>query len=408
MQLLVGPKLLYFGQTFCTYACYHFSYRYLKERWGVTDPQFGILNALTAISFVSGLLWSRLADQSGWHRLIIVLGSLLYAASFCTLWPLEVLASSSSSSIRVAIISACYLLTNVFISAIGPQLDARIMALLERDQHTHGIMGRQKLWGALGHGVVGLVSGVAIERFGYPGMFVVIALSTTIFAGLIILLLPIQEIEAKQQRQRQPASSTSCIALLKPPFVAFIAVVAVAGIARGVVGNYLQQLLETVYRIRPLGYAWLTASRIFTEVTAYVLGKPMLDAIGPGATLILGVLTGAVRAGIYGFMPKSDAWALAVPIVELLKGVNSALIVVGGTQLAHELAISGTESTAQSIFGGMYGSLGNALSGLFGSLVLWTCADANPHALTRIFQAATILSIVACISYAVYQKCNLN
>src|SRR5579864_9340975 len=83
---LLWPKALYFMLHFCVYSTFHFSHKYLKESYGITDSEYGLLNSLTAISFLASIFWTNVADRTQMHTLILSISAALYALCYSALW----------------------------------------------------------------------------------------------------------------------------------------------------------------------------------------------------------------------------------------------------------------------------------------------------------------------------------
>jgi hypothetical protein len=296
------------------------------------------------------------------------------------------------------------------------------MVYLSQDsQHSKDLFGRQRLWGCVGQSAVGLVSAFTIERFGFTGMFVILLVSCVIFTTSILIFLSmkfktvpveatVQVIEpASLESKVHDANDVSANSSRSPfirlvthsKFMILLLLVLVGGVTRGIVGNYLQQYLERYYLVDPVDYASYTASRLLTEIGAFFIGKPLLEMFGAEALLMFGIIAGMLRVGSYGFMPMKPSWRIGIPFIELLKGLNAAFIVVGGTRIAHDIAPPGAEATAQGFFSGIHGNLSNAFSGLFGSLVISILKDGR-LALRHMFQVSTLITLGSCLIYCVF------
>lgn len=420
---LLWPKYLYFLLNFCVYSSYHFSFKYLREKWNVSDSAYGMLNSLTAISFLASIFWTTLADRTKSYRVILSLAAALYGLSFSLLYFGEGWFDEKNSSLKTAFLATSFLLTNISISALYPILDNRIMVLLsQRSVRSKDLFGRQRLWGCLGQSAVGLVTAYAIESVGFTGMFVILSLSCVLFIISIVLFLttqfknlPVEIVSAdskndkpkddqkEQQQQDNAANKKSPFILLitNARFLLLLLLVLIGGLTRGIVGNYLQQYLERYFNFDPVEYASYTMSRLLTEIGAFFIGKPLLELFGAETLLIFGIIAGMIRVGAYGFMPMSPKWKMSIPVVELLKGLNAAFIVVGGTRIAHDIAPIGTEATAQGFFSGIHGNLSNAFSGLFGSFIIQLFRD-EPLAMRYLFQISTFITLGSCLVYSIF------
>ena len=413
---LPWPKFLYFMLNFSVYASYSFFFDYINKVYGVSYSAYGIMNSLTVISFFSSIAWTSLADNCQRHTFILIFAAVAYASAFLSLWIAQSSMQLYSQATRNLFVTVVYVISNIFISALYPILDNRIMFLLSQKHRnlSKDLYGRQRLWGCIGQTSVALVTGYAMECFGYPGMFAVMMLSTIIFIASVVFFerstlrkSSHQVVDVNASSPLKTSETMMDSATTEHPFKTLITnprfdflmfLVLVGGIVRGIVGTYLQPYLKRYYDVGLVEFASLTVSRNVTEIGGFFIGKPLLEYFGPDALLLMGIVAGAVRIGSYGFLPSGHGWSKIVLGIELLKGLNQAFIVVGGIRIAHDIAPRGAEATAQGFFSGIHGNLSNSVAGLFGSFVLTFMSDSQ-DSLRHLFRIAFLLSFSVAVAY---------
>jgi hypothetical protein len=180
-------------------------------------------------------------------------------------------------------------------------------------------------------------------------------------------------------------------------FMLFLLVALSGGLARAVMGNYMQPFLDQYYNVEPVGYGIIVCSRVLPELAAFFSAKPLLKRFGPTWLLIGGLALGAVRISAYALLPaKPKSWAYASIGIETLKGLSSAMTMVGGTRIAHDFAPVGCEATAQGFFSGVHNNLANALAGLVSWMIIdWATTVGYENPLRVLFSVVAVVSVIA-------------
>ena len=157
----VAAKRRYLAYAKGFYTCYFAAGAFLApylalyySDLGLSGGQIGVLRGIgPLLSVVAAPLWGALADLSGRHKL---LRSLAIAGTWLAVLGLAL-------GRQYPVLLACAFLFAVFGAPVTSLVDNAVIALLGRDRARYG---QQRLWGAVGWGVGGWVSGIAIERLG--------------------------------------------------------------------------------------------------------------------------------------------------------------------------------------------------------------------------------------------------
>jgi MFS family permease len=420
---LLRPKALHLLLNMAVYSCYHFGMLYFHEVWAVPEERISLLNTLTALGFVGSLMWTWLADRFQRHRFLLVSLVLGYALCFCSLHVFEGMIRTLP---RTTIVFVVFFASSFFISGLYPLLDNRVFLLLPAGQRE--LYGRQRLWGAVGQALVGPLQGQLSHWLKWRAMFLCVALFSLLFASATLLLLPsratlqlkssaqnstanLLEGQSKDENKLPKSRMPNWLALLgKWPFASFLLLVALAGFSRAIVGNYLSIYLKSYFGLKISSQGWVLAVRVGPEIVCFFASKWLVKALGPEWTLIMALVAGTLRVGGYCFipLPPKDAdglpvkpnWGYAALALEPLKGINNALLVSAGAQLAHSLAPPGAETTAQGLFMGVHGNLATALAGLVGWLILGQQRQRSAaYPIVTLFAVTALISLLGLLLF---------
>jgi hypothetical protein len=407
-------RLLYFTLNVLVCALHSFKTKFLIEVLKLTRAQVGFAYTFQAIMFVGSIFWSILADSRvGLHRTISIAASIGYALTTCFL----LLKNVSPIFMNFWWVAAVLLCSYFMSSALFPLLDAQVLyqldqldkdkdedikksapkasdlvdekSLNEKPSEPSASVGTRKqangkksfgklrLWGAVGVSVASWLSLAFIHFFNdKQGMFGVLILAAILYSIFVFIFLP-RNTEI-HMRAHQTDDQHPVLKLLKiPMFLSFLLFILSAGIVRAVINIYLSYAVDVVMALGEFGPPFLSVIRLISEVLIFFFGKEFTECFGYHGVLLLSQGAGIIRTLGYGFltgsavsgMPKLAAYAI-ISLLELLKGVNSSLIVVGATKLASDMAPPGCEHTAQGLLTGIFIGLGSAVGGLFSGLFL--------------------------------------
>lgn len=464
---LLLPKLLYFMLNMLVYSLHAFATKFYIKEWNFKAEWVGYMNALQFLNFFGSIFWSQLADKTGKHRTITVVGAFMFCA-LNTLLLIHYFDEERWTG-RVWAIS-CNTLGMFFLSGLFPMVDAQVISLLSRDgNYSKDIFGRQRLWGSIAHTGATAFSHLLRVLFAQPsGMFVGMNLSGIAFIISVLLAVPGDlkiekgkhghhhggddkkkaEVPASPtlsvQSDTSAASSTSStgasdpagtaekvqavmagtptpampvhvtdhdrvsnptlILLRKPAFLFFMTFILVAGYVRSIMTIYQKYFVSDVLAMNDESNVFLDLFRMFSEVGTFFFSKHIISACGVYWVLILSQVMGIARMLVYGmyrYLPENElVRQMIIYSVELLKGLNTGLIVSSAIKIVTEMAPRGTENTAQGLFSGTYAGLSMAVAGIFGGLLLQflpTGTETDPKVIDESrFQGMFLVSTVVC------------
>lgn len=411
-EQLILPKLLYLTLNLAVYSTHTFTAMYFYDQWKLEIWHYGFIATLSAIHFVTAPIWGRLADRTGRHRWILLLGVMGYAGSFGLL---QIKGVGGSGVGRIIWSGWLYGMSFVFNSALFPLVDEQMLKLLKArgGGDVKELFGKQRLFGSLGHGLATLLTGIGIDRFGYIAMFLNLFVSSFVFCLLVIVLIPNntklnfnkepdksvkgEKVEMKGEEEK---SSTALALLSSVAFILFLLMVFCSGYVRAVLSLYLPFYLQRDYNRSATLVAIAKLCQVASEVVLFALGKYLYRLLSPPSLVLLAQVCGITRALSYAFLPPRGSWFYAAFGIELLKGASTALAVSGGVIMAEELALKagkGLETMSQGLFSGVYSGLSAAAGGAIGGLILMLLPT---HSIAMLFLITAIAASATTVLFA--------
>lgn len=453
-NLLVLPKVLYFSLNLVVYSVHAFQAQFFMDAWNLPIYKFGYISSLQGFNFFGALLWSHVADRMGRPKMLISGCALAYCALMCGLL-LPVFDGPEERLLKSAYAAILNGSAQFFLAGCFPLLDALVLAMLAKNpQNSKEIFGKQRLWGTFGHLSATYLSVYAIEVADYQGMYGLLAICTAAFVAVVYLAIPTnidvdirrsshhhrhasaaekrrsaEEASGQEQAGKKSALSPTGIdgaaavdgeqrhrtdaptarLLRNPHFLFFIAFILVAGYVRSIMTNFQSYFVEKVLRQdkRVVGHAG--AARVITEVGVFFFGRQLMASIGPYWMLILSQMAGIGRVLGYALIPVGvPGWERLIYPLELLKGLNTGLIVSSAVRLAHDIAPDGCSNTAQGLFSGVYTGLATALGGILGGwliYVFWETAAVPMQSMFKVSAAMTAaMTLLFAAKYAVIDR----
>lgn len=415
-HFLLFPKAIFFLINFILYTTYTYQLDYLADVWKLSITSSGFITSIPIVSFFFAIAWSSLAQRTGRYKEIIVVVVATYSCCFASFRVLSSVMAGAGDLKRFATASLIYGSMSVLASAIFPLLDHKMFVKLSKDpRFSPEMFGRQRLWGTVGQGVAGFVSGWGIKNYGYSAIFVLSATASTAFILLILLGFESSNAGGHATIKSGPARDEtktgsekaairklswfeSMKLLMTTQFVSFLLVILVASYARAIVGNYLMRYLQMCLNISKDKSGFLLLTRSLPEILCFFFSKNMLQAFGVKNLLLLAQIAGLVRVTTYAWLPRSEN-SIWVPFaVESLRGVNNAFLMASGVRLAHELAPLEAQTVAQGFFHGIFGNLTTGTAGILASLISLHAKKENPgisesEIIRLIFKVSSVASI---------------
>ena len=426
-DFLLFPKALYFCLNLVVYAAHAFQAQFFMEVWKLPIHEYGYMTSLQGFNFFGALAWSHVADKAGRPKMIMSVCAIVYCIMMCLL-AIPMFKEKDQLFYRRAYAAVVNGTGQFFLAGCFPLLDALVMAMLARDpRNSKEIFGRQRLWGTFGHCAATYICVFAIWLAGgYRGMFISLVLCTLSFVAFIYFGIPsnldfdlkkgghhggghgdkkpvtltaAQE-AAAAERERPTVGSPTIRLLRNPHFLFFTFFILVAGYVRAIMTTFQSFFLTDVLHQDKKFAANAGAVRVITEVAVFFFGKQLMAWIGPYWMLILSQVTGIARILGYAVMPVGrKGWQLAVFPLELLKGLNTGLVVSAAVRLANDIAPRDCANTAQGFFSGVYTGLSVAVGGLLGGWLIFYNGG-QPESLQPMFMVSAIITGLMTVAFA--------
>jgi PPP family 3-phenylpropionic acid transporter len=366
LRLARGFYACYYGASACLMP---FLAVYYSEL-GFSGAQIGVLRGIApVVTLIAAPVWSALADVTRRHKLlwlVAIAGSWMAALA---------LASTSSFATLIAIVIA-HAMTG---APVMPLADSAVIALLgtRRD-----LYGAQRLWGAIGWGLSGLLMGFVTERFGlawsFVGYLVLLACG-----GAIAVVLPVA---SPPMRPHGDYTSSLRRLLSSPAWLAFLASSLFGGLYLTIEVNFLMLYMASLGAGESLMGIALVVSTL-GELPIWALAPFLLRRLGPRRLLAVALLSGAVQ-GLAFSLVKTPLMVLPV---QLLHGLAFSAAWTAGVAYVASIAPEGTQATAQGLYGGTMMGLASAIGAVLGGRLF----DLAGGAMT--FRWAALMPLIALV-----------
>ena len=238
--------------------------------------------------------------------------------------------------------------------------------------------------------VVGLVvSGQAIGHF---GIVVIVWLNAALLLAASPVALRVPQLLASGGHSRATASQASgVLALLRLPLYRNMVLLAALILGSHAMHDSFAMIRWSRAGISPGASGILWSLSVAAEVVVFVVvGRPLLDRIGPAGAAVLSAGAGVVRWAVMA----ETAWLPALALIEPLHGLTFALLHLTCMRLLAQCVPRHLEATALTIYGTVGIGIATALLTLacgpiferFGAHGFWAmaalCAAAMPLTLT--------------------------
>lgn len=397
-----------------------------KAGWKLEWNWYGLITTVLVGNFVGGKFWGEMADRTGKHKKIIIGTAFAYSfLGFLVCFPEYIVGSKDSTFyFRMAYAYVLFFAFNFILSAAFPLTDRLVLGMLAANPNaTKDSHGFQRLWGAAGHLFIGLGSIAALgifaknpknseeqniknEFYKWVSICFIQVFCTIVYSLAVWFFIPDhikaskgghghghgasssskkvvssdKDFEKKEGESgddenddSQVVSDTrtpTMVLMSNPGFVMFMAFIMCSGVVRCITTNY--QKLIVINSVPSKGHShglWVAAMteipRALSEVSAYILSPLFKRVLGVYWVLMFSQIAGIVRLFGYGILKRNMEWTSWFSYsLELLKGFSSGLISCSAIPIANEMAPAGCETTAQTMYSGMYSGLSFGVGGL--------------------------------------------
>ncbi len=332
------------------YAAYASAMPYIVVYYqglGFSGSQIGILTGLSPlITFFGAPLWTRLADSTRRHRLIMSL-TMLAGIAAVSIMPLL----RAFAPILVTALSMSFFLAPA--SSFGD--NATMHTLGEKK----ALYGRIRIGGSIGFALAAPIVGFIIQNEGLQIAF-------WIAAGLYFLAMLTSQGFDHGVRSDQPAASGGVSTLLSNPrWLVFLGIAFAGGLAMTASNNYLFPLMTQLgAKTSLMGFALTVGT--FLEYPVLFFGNHLIRWLKPYGLYLTAMALTALRLILFGLNTSPDL----ILLIQLLNGVSFAAMWMAGVAYAHEHAPAGLTTTAQGLFAAMVFGIGSATGGFLGGPLL--------------------------------------
>ena len=313
---------------------------------GLPGERIGFLAALPPlITFLSAPFFGMLTDITHRPRLLL---SISVASVVLTIFSL----TQAEGFWALVLIVAFYAF---FFAPILPILDRSVLDTLgdPRDEY-----GKQRLWGAVGWGVIAPIAGALVTRGGLHWTFYLSAVLSP------VLLLIIQRIPVTGFQARQSIIKGLKILLGNGVVVIFFLVALGSGVGSALIHHYLFVYLDSLGGNSML-MGWALTMATFSELFILYFSNHLLRWQGARRLLMFSLAALAFRFFAYALVDAPE-WAL---LIQLLHGPTFAASWVAGVAYVAEIAPPGLANTLQGLYTGFVMGLGSALGGFLGGIL---------------------------------------
>jgi len=343
---------------------------------GLTGRQIGVLAALPSIvTFISAPIFGAITDLTQQHKRILGASIFLLIASVVLL---------SFIKTFLGLIPGVMLYA-FFMAPLLPLIDRSVIEILGQKSDQYG---KQRLWGAIGWGLLAPVSGYVVGFWGLNWAFYGAAV---LLFGLFVIsqLTPIQPVKLQVSYLRGVKDLLS-----DSQVIIFFLVMLVGGMGLSTVHNYLFLYLRHLGAgTVTMGYALTIAT--LSELVIMYFADRLLKSWKAQGLILFGLVMVTVRLVGYALASTPQVALL----FQLLHGPTFAAIWMAGVAYMTEIAPPGLGNTAQGLFTGVVMGLGSALGAFLGGYLYQSLGFSQMYAL-----AGGVVLIAAIVFWLRCQK----
>ncbi len=316
------------------------------ERLGLSGKQIGILAAIPPlITFLSAPLFGFIADLTQRPRLLLGISVSSVALGIYSLTVVD----SFPGLILVVIFYA------FFFAPILPIVDRSTLSVLgvRKDQY-----GKQRLWGAIGWGLIAPVAGLLVDRGGMNWTFYA---SAATFMSLLFLIrfIPVNTVLGRESFWKGFKQLFG-----NWPVIVFFVVALGGGIGLAMIHHYLFLYLDGL-GASSITMGWALSLATISELIVMYYSDRLLRWWGASGLLLFALGSLAVRLLAMAFA-ASPEWVL---LLQLLHGPTFAGLWMAGVAYVSEIAPPGLETTSQGMLTGFVMGLGSTIGALLGGIL---------------------------------------
>ncbi len=302
-----------------------------------------ILAATTIANLIGAPFWSSLADGLHIHKV------LLPFAAFSAIIPAYLLSRADQFlSLLILIMIQVFL-----IAPLVPLTDNAVLEMLGDDRPTYG---KLRLWGGVGFGVAGWLSGEMIEHHGFDVVFA-LYIALMIMTGFTVMQLP-----SPKPSPSEPFFHNLRQLLTNNTMRVFLAAVFLMGICNTFIFSYFALFMDAIGADEGLiGLSVAAAS--LSELPIFFLSAWLIRQFTARGVLTIALSMFALRSLLTSFISDPN---LGV-VVQLLHGPSFSAFWAAGVVFVFEIAPPRLRATAQAGLGMMVFGLSGAIGAPIGA-----------------------------------------
>jgi PPP family 3-phenylpropionic acid transporter len=316
---------------------------------GFSGAQIGLLTGISPlVTFFGAPLWTRMADSTRRHRLILSMTMGFGIAALCA-FPLL----SAFAPILIA-----SLLLSFFLAPTSSLADNATMHMLGEKKEMYG---RVRLGGTIGYAVAAPLAGLLIQNTSLRTAFWV--------SGFLYFLALLCSLNFDHgPAPERPASGGGTRTLLADPhWVLFLGIAFAGGLSLTAANNYLFPYMKELGADESIMGISLSIGTVF-EYPVLFFGNRLIRLFKPYGLFMLAMAATGLRLVLFGVNSSPDA----VLLIQLLNGFSFPAMWMAGVAYAHERAPKGLSATAQGLLGAIVFGIGQAAGGFLGGPLLET------------------------------------
>jgi PPP family 3-phenylpropionic acid transporter len=314
---------------------------------GLTGTEIGIILGLTPLITLFGApLWTRLADTTHEHRLLMGI-AMFFGALIIFLLPFFP---------AVAPTIVLIILLTIFFAPITSFADSATMFMLAHQKEMYGLV---RVGGTFGFGLAAVVAGGVVQNYGLKVAFWCSAALS--FLGFLVS----QKLTYRPSEGSIAPKNGIGVLLTNPRWILFLALAFAGSLSLTSLNNYLfSYMTELGANGQMMGYA--LALPTASEALIFLFGNWLLKKFKPYVLLVIAVALFGVRLLALAVFNTPEL----VLIVQFVGGLTFPAMWIAGVSYANENAPAGMSATAQGLFGAMVLGFGTSVGGFLGGLLL--------------------------------------
>jgi PPP family 3-phenylpropionic acid transporter len=317
------------------------------QELGFSGTQIGLLTGIAPlITFFGAPLWTRLADSTRRHKLIMTVTMAVGIAVICVFPLLRAFAPILIASI----------LLSAFFSPSSSFADNATMHMLGEKRELYG---RVRLGGTIGYALAAPIAGAFVQNTGLRTAFWISGLMY--FLGLLVS----QKFDHGSALERPSSEGGTRALLADPRWVLFLVIAFAGGLSLTAANNYLFPYMKELGADESIMGISLSIGTAL-EYPILFFGNRLIRLFKPYGLFMLAMVITGLRLVLFGLNTSPDA----VLLIQLLNGLSFPVLWMAGVAYAHERAPKGLSATAQGLLSAMVFGIGQAAGGFLGGPLL--------------------------------------